>query len=312
VVLSYNLYRGGSDKARVAQYVAKLGSAYDLRDKTCRDIWQTGEIAYSDSQRLAAQIGLLSQHELSTSKARQAYQQQFDIGQRSLLDLLDTENELYQARRALANAEYDLQLTAMRLLATSGSLLSALKLQSLAPETPSASGNTEDDDELMQCNTQIPTVPTLDRTFTSRPANLPADPVKPLVVPVPVAAQPPTPQTACAQLPTAVDGWLNAWNRKDVNQYLGAYSASFVPAKGTDRNQWEAMRKARISKQEGIHISIGKVETLRCDGKSAEVSFAQEYGSATYQDKVEKTLSWENVQGTWKITKEAVTKGRSY
>jgi len=43
VVLSYNLYRGGSDKARVNQYVAKLASAYDLRDKACRDIWQTGE-----------------------------------------------------------------------------------------------------------------------------------------------------------------------------------------------------------------------------------------------------------------------------
>ena len=72
------------------------------------------------------------------------------------------------------------------------------------------------------------------------------------------------------------------------------------------------MRKTRIGKQEDIRISIGKLETVRCDGKSAEVSFAQEYGSATYTDKVQKTLSWENVQGIWKITREAVTQGRSY
>ncbi|MEO7108285.1 MAG: TolC family protein, partial [Rhodoferax sp.] len=52
VVLSYNLYHGGADKARVNQFVAKLGSAYDLRDKACRDVWQTGEIAFNDSQRL--------------------------------------------------------------------------------------------------------------------------------------------------------------------------------------------------------------------------------------------------------------------
>jgi hypothetical protein len=72
------------------------------------------------------------------------------------------------------------------------------------------------------------------------------------------------------------------------------------------------MRKARLSKQEDIRITVDKLETVRCDGKSAEVSFAQEYGSATYKDKVQKTLSWENVQGTWKITREAVTQGRSY
>lgn len=317
VVLSYNLYRGGSDKARVDQYVAKLGSAYDLRDKACRDVWQTGEIAYNDSQRLTAQIGLLAQHELSTSKAREAYRQQFDIGQRSLLDLLDTENELYQARRALTNAEYDLRLSTVRVLAVSGSLLGALKLQNLTPESPSASGNTEDDDELMQCNTQIPVVPTLDRSSASRPVSLPADPVKPTTtaaapIPVTLPVAPPGPQAQCAQLPKAVEGWLDAWNRKDVGQYLAAYSANFATPKGTDRKQWEAMRKARLSKQEDIRITIGKLETVRCDGKSADVSFAQEYGSATYKDKVQKTLSWENVQGTWKISREAVTQGRSY
>jgi len=297
----------------VDQYVAKLGSAYDLRDKACRDVWQTGEIAYNDSQRLAAQIGLLNQHELSTSKAREAYRQQFDIGQRSLLDLLDTENELYQARRALANAEYDLKLSSVRVLAISGSLLNALKLQTLTPESPSASGNTEDDDELMQCSTQIPTVPKLDRSLATRPSSLPTEPVKPAaVVPVAVPAPAADPKALCAQLPKAVDGWLGAWNRKDVNQYLANYSASFVTPKGMDRNKWEAMRKTRIGKQEDIHITIDKLETVRCDGKSAEVSFAQAYGSATYTDKVQKTLSWENVQGSWKITREAVTQGRSY
>ncbi|MES2949427.1 MAG: TolC family outer membrane protein [Pseudomonadota bacterium] len=315
VVLSYNLYRGGSDKARVNQSVAKLGSAYDLRDKTCRDVWQTGEIAFNDSLRLAAQIKLLGQHELSTSKARQAYQQQFDIGQRSLLDLLDTENELYQARRALANAEYDLQLSAVRVLAASGSLLSTLQLQTLSAEIPDASGNAEDEDALMQCDNQIPASSTLDRTFNSRPASLPADPVRPVPVAtptVPVATEPANPTADCAQLPKAVQTWLEAWNRKDVTRYLGAYSSSFVPSKAMDRKQWEAMRTNRISQQGDIQITTGKVTPLRCDAKTAEVAFTQEYGSVNYKDTVNKTLAFENVKGAWKITRETVTKGRSY
>ena len=312
LVLNYNLYRGGADKARISQFVAKLGSAYDLRDKACRDIWQTGEIALNDSQKLTAQIKLLAQHELSTSKARQAYQQQFDIGQRSLLDLLDTENELYQARRALANAEYDLQLSSIRTLAASGSLLGALKLQTLSSDVPETSGNTEDDDELMQCDTQIPTTPVLDRSFNSRPANLPADPVKPVAGAVPVPIAPPSSGTLCAELPKAVESWLDAWNRKDVARYLASYAASFVPPNGMDRAQWESMRKARISKQGDIQITIGTVVPAKCDTQSAEVSFPQEYGSTNYKDKVEKTLAMENVKGIWKITSETVTKGRTY
>lgn len=316
LVLNYNLYRGGADKARVNQYVAKLNSAYDLRDKACRDIWQTGEIARNDSQRLASQINLLAQHELSTSKAKQAYQQQFDIGQRSLLDLLDTENELYQARRALANAEYDLQLSSMRTLATSGSLLSALKLRALSSETPDATGNTDADDELMQCSNQVPTMPTLDRSFNSRPASLPADPVGPVAASsppaVPVAIATAIPTASCTELPKVVEDWLSAWNRKDVTRYLSTYSATFVPANRMKRPQWEAMRKTRISKQGDLQITIGAVKPVNCDAKTAEVSFPQEYGSVDYKDKVEKTLLLEKVQSIWKITKETVTKGRTY
>lgn len=315
VVLSYNLYRGGSDKARVNQYVAKLNSAYDLRDKACRDVWQTGEIAFNDSQRLAAQIKLLSQHELSTSKARQAYQQQFDIGQRSLLDLLDTENELYQARRALANAEYDLQLSAVRVLATSGTLLSTLKLQTLSTQEPDTTANTEADDALMLCDNQVPALPALDRSFNSRPASLPADPGTPVTQasPVaPIALPPSTPATDCKQLPKTVQTWLDAWNKKDVAGYLGAYSSNFEPAKGLDRKQWETMRTNRINKQGDIQIAIGQVTPVRCDNKTAEVAFSQEYGSANYKDSVNKILALENVKGVWKITRETVTKGRSY
>jgi adhesin transport system outer membrane protein len=316
LVLNYNLFRGGSDRARVKQYVAKLGSAFDLRDKACRDVWQTGAIAFNDSQRLVAQLKLLSQHELSTSKARQAYQQQFDIGQRSLLDLLDTENELYQARRSLSNAEYDLVLAQIRVLASSGSLLSALKLQPLSSELPSANGGTEDDDELMQCSNLPPPAPTLNRDFDSRPATLPPEPVKPvpaLVAPAAAVPKADASGPACAQLPQVVETWLGAWNSKNIPRYLSLYSDNFVPAMGMTRNAWESLRKKRITEKKGdIQASASQLRPVRCDAQSAEVAFTQGYGSTDYRDQVEKTLLLERVQGTWKITRETVTKGRTY
>jgi len=320
VVLSYNLYRGGTDKDRVNQYVAKMNSAFDLRDKACRDIWQTGQIAFNDSIRLVAQLKLLSQHELSTSKARQAYQQQFEIGQRSLLDLLDTENELYQARRSLINGEHDLNLAEVRVLANSGTLLTALKLKTLVNDIPEASGDQEEGDELAECNQRILPSLMLNRSFDSRPASQASDPntatsasasTVALVASVPAIAAA-TPKAICDALPKTVESWLDAWNSKDVARYLDAYSTHFVPTKGMNIKQWQAMRTARIGKQGDIQITIGKIIPVKCEAQSAEVSFPQEYGSANYKDKVEKNLSLENVNGIWKITKETVTKGRAY
>lgn len=128
VVMSWNLFNGMSDRARERQFAEQLNVARDLRDKTCRDIRQTLLIAYNDVRKLGEQLGYLSQNKISVEKARNAYRQQFDIGQRTLLDLLDTENELYQAKRAEANAEQDLNIAYARTHASLGTLLGALEL----------------------------------------------------------------------------------------------------------------------------------------------------------------------------------------
>lgn len=314
LVLNYNLFRGGSDRARVKQYTYKLESAFDLRDKACRDIWQTGQIAVNDHKRLGNQIQLLAQHELSTSKARQAYMQQFDIGQRSLLDLLDTENELYQARRSLANAEFDQQLSEFRLLALNGSLLSSLQLQALtASEAADPSGGTETNDDLMTCSNQMPMDVALDRTVEAR--ILPAEPAPAPAVVKPAPAPTPTPAPApdlCASLPQMVQNWIGAWNAKQTSNYLSYYASNFTPALGLSRSAWENLRKKRITKQGDIKAVISDIKPLACNAKTAEVSFKQDYGSVDYNDQVEKTLSLEVVDGSWKILRETVTKGRTF
>ena len=317
LVLNYNLYRGGADTARINQYVSKLNAAYELRDKACRDIRQTTQIAYNDVGRLEQQIVFLAQHELSTSKAREAYRQQFDIGQRSLLDLLDTENELYQARRALSNAEFDLRLAKTRVLATSGTLLGALQLRPIEIEAPPAPGGNNDDDDLKRCSTEMPSVITLDKetlprieTTTQAITPLPAAPVaKPLPTPAPAVV---AVAGDCKKVMPAVDAWASAWNRKDTSAYLSAYSDTFVPAKGLTHAAWEELRKKRIAKQGELKAVLKNVRPLTCEANVANVAFTQEYGSIDYKDVVEKTLTLEFLKGEWRITRELVTKGKTF
>jgi adhesin transport system outer membrane protein len=128
IVLNWSLYDGGANQARIRQAARLVDQAADLRDKTCRDVRQAAAIAYNDTRKLQDLITALDRNVLSIEKARDAYHQQFDIGQRSLLDLLNAENELYTARRAYANAYYDLEVARLRSLATAQRLTTQLGL----------------------------------------------------------------------------------------------------------------------------------------------------------------------------------------
>lgn len=129
LVASMNLYRGGSDLASFRAASERVEQSINLREKACVDVRQTTQIAYNDTQRLREQLAYLNQHRLSTDRVRGAYQQQFDIGQRSLLDVLDTENEYFESSRAYANARYDVAQADARTLAAMGRLMQTLDVR---------------------------------------------------------------------------------------------------------------------------------------------------------------------------------------
>ncbi len=123
LTMNFNLFNGFSDQNLVRQTAQKLNSAHDMRDKACVDTRQLLVIAYNDIVQLKEQLGYRLQHRNSIANAREAYRKQFDIGQRTLLDLLDTENEYFQTKRSLANTEYDIQTAYARTYAVQGELL---------------------------------------------------------------------------------------------------------------------------------------------------------------------------------------------
>lgn len=131
IVMSWNLFNGGSDRARTRQLANLLLQAGDDRDQACQNVRQTVAIAYNDTVKLVDQLGYLSRNAAAIEKARDAYRQQFDIGQRSLLDLLNAENEVYTAKRAYANAEHELRIAYARVHASLNTLSAALGLSRL-------------------------------------------------------------------------------------------------------------------------------------------------------------------------------------
>lgn len=173
LVLSYNLYRGGADSARVRQTAAQEYAARDVRDYTCRNVQQELNTAWNNIVRLRQQVPFLEQHELATSRVRVAYMQQFQIGQRSLLDLLDTENELFDARRAVVNARYDLKQAEFRWLAMSHRFLPALGLAQPYEEQPKEASKLELSDAVLgACTQPVPDTRNLDAVQVSYQSDL--------------------------------------------------------------------------------------------------------------------------------------------
>lgn len=189
LLLNMNLYNGGSDSAKKRQYAERVNLAKDLRDKACRDARQVVSIAYNDLKKLAEQIEYLDQHQLSTEKARDAYRKQFDIGQRTLLDLLDTENELFQARRAYQNGLHDQFYAYARAQAGMGKLLQQMGLQHLETKDVAPQEEVAEFDPAAQCPADGELTLTVDKNkifadaLKARPELLPAEtaPAKPAV-----------------------------------------------------------------------------------------------------------------------------------
>ncbi|WP_363717511.1 TolC family outer membrane protein [Rhodoferax sp.] len=146
LVLNYNLFRGGADKARERQAVDQAAQARDLQEKACRDVRQNLSIAYSDVRSLDEQQKYQNLHRLATEKSREAYRQQFDIGQRTLLDLLDSQNEYFEATRAYINARHNAAVAQARTLAAMGQLVSTVGVK--REDLPSAKDAGQDRESL--------------------------------------------------------------------------------------------------------------------------------------------------------------------
>ena len=298
LVLNYNLFNGGSDRALKRQYAERLNEAKDLRDKSCRDIRQTLAIAYNDIGRLSEQLRYLNQHQLSIEKAREAYRRQFEIGQRTLLDLLDTENEYFQARRAYANAGYDRQIAEARTLAGMGGLLKKLGLARADLPTLEALGQDRDGiDPATACPAAAPLQVTFDKAALAAAAKPVVEPQAPIEKPAASAAD--------AAVSLRVKEWADAWQSKDTDGYLGFYASNFTPEGGIGRAAWEQMRRKYVGKPGRIEIKIGEVSTRAGSPDSVVTEFRQGYVSADYRDEVTKRLEWVREAGAWKIVRES-------
>jgi adhesin transport system outer membrane protein len=139
----YNLYRGGSDEARIGQTASAINEASEISHKTMREVEESIRLSWNAYTTAQERLNPLKQHSEAMDATREAYTKQFNIGQRTLLDLLDAENEYFTAHSNYITGQYIAMFGKYRVLASTGKLLESLQVAPPAEAMAGASKKAE-------------------------------------------------------------------------------------------------------------------------------------------------------------------------
>jgi adhesin transport system outer membrane protein len=123
VRMQFNLYAGGSNKADLSSKSYQASQALDIRNNALRQLNEELGLAWNAYNNATAQVPIAQQYVDRATSVRTSYQQQFSLGERTLLDLLDSENELFTAQQRLVQLQSLKTYTQYRIQADIGTLL---------------------------------------------------------------------------------------------------------------------------------------------------------------------------------------------
>ncbi len=128
LVVRWNLYRGGADLAAERAALGRLSQAKSQRMVAMRNAEEEARRSWAQLQAATQRGAVLESAVTQSTQVRDAYARQFELGQRTLLDLLDSENELFVNKSRLETVQQARTFAAFRVLATGGTLLSSLQV----------------------------------------------------------------------------------------------------------------------------------------------------------------------------------------
>ena len=133
--LRYNFFRGFGDSERVRETEARIEEALAELSRARNDIGRDVRLAWDALVYDRTRVPQLAQYARASADVAEAYRLQFQLGQRSLLDVLNAENERFNAISGFVAARASQSADELRLLASQGRLVLALGIILAAPRS---------------------------------------------------------------------------------------------------------------------------------------------------------------------------------
>jgi outer membrane protein, adhesin transport system len=129
VVLNWNLYQGGVKPARVQERIRRLDQERQRLHVAQREAEETMRISWDRWEKQKERLGLLERQLDQSTQLLGSYREQYGIGQRSLLDVLDTQNTRFGTEVAVVTTRHAVRFAEYRILASAGTLLTSLGIE---------------------------------------------------------------------------------------------------------------------------------------------------------------------------------------
>ena len=121
--LKYNFFNGFSDEANLQKSVSKIHQEVQSKNSIRRQIIQNLNQAWISYEKLKDQLKNLRDYKTYSLKTLTLYSKEYDLGRRSLLDLLSAQNDFIGSKSQIINNEYNLLLAKYRILDAMGQLV---------------------------------------------------------------------------------------------------------------------------------------------------------------------------------------------
>ncbi len=123
VQMNYNLMQGGKDIAHTRETAYQVQQATEIRNRAEYQVRDLMKLSWEALESSQSRIPLLKAHVHSSELTSASYGRQFQLGKRTILDVLDSQNEHYTALQDLTNEQYALMLARFRILNAEGRLI---------------------------------------------------------------------------------------------------------------------------------------------------------------------------------------------
>ena len=123
VVLSWNLYNGGADSADIQKSRSTINKEVEIQRDLKRQTIEGLELSWSAYHLLGDQLKELYKYNDFSQETLESYQSEYEMGRRTLLDLLSAQNDILNSKTQIINAQMDKLYAQYRILDAMGLLV---------------------------------------------------------------------------------------------------------------------------------------------------------------------------------------------
>ncbi len=128
VVMRWNLFDGGINRAKLQEMIHRASQARYRLHQLQREAEEDVRVAWSTLQTQGTVVTALTRQSQVSDDLLLSYRSQFNVGRRSLLDVLDAQNTRYSTQVRLETARFSQLFAQYQVLASTNDFLSALNI----------------------------------------------------------------------------------------------------------------------------------------------------------------------------------------